>query len=317
MILGDPMLNFTAIDFETANNKSISACSAGYAIVKDGKIVDTGSSLLKPATGRDFQFTHIHGITYKQVSKAPSWQEFTNKLLNLQDYYGVLSAPFLAHNSSFDKRVWDSLWEHYRGVPPHSEFYCTLKLARTNLNLDSYKLPLVAKSLSLPSFSHHDAAADAIACAQIALAISQRTGKSSISQLWSSKTPKSSPTKRRATPKNSTPYHVPTHRFPMNRASLLFIFPPKTPNPRHPLYGSVVCLTGELENFSRNEITEILTAFGATVSSSVTKKTSLLVTNQQEPETVKHRKALSSQNTGQFLEIIDEKGLIQVLKYRP
>lgn len=40
--------NFTAIDFETANNERSSVCSVGVVIVRDGEIVDKFCSLIKP-----------------------------------------------------------------------------------------------------------------------------------------------------------------------------------------------------------------------------------------------------------------------------
>ena len=42
------MKNFVAIDFETANGKRSSICSVGAAIVKNGEIVDSFYSLVKP-----------------------------------------------------------------------------------------------------------------------------------------------------------------------------------------------------------------------------------------------------------------------------
>lgn len=45
-----PGLDFTAIDFEAANSSRNSACSAGYAMVRDGIITDSGSWLIYPHT---------------------------------------------------------------------------------------------------------------------------------------------------------------------------------------------------------------------------------------------------------------------------
>ena len=42
------MKNFAAIDFETANQQRTSVCSAGIVIVRDGEIVDSYYSLIKP-----------------------------------------------------------------------------------------------------------------------------------------------------------------------------------------------------------------------------------------------------------------------------
>jgi DNA polymerase-3 subunit epsilon len=41
-------LDFTAIDFETANSSSASACAVGLARVRDGRVVETAGWLIKP-----------------------------------------------------------------------------------------------------------------------------------------------------------------------------------------------------------------------------------------------------------------------------
>ena len=42
------MENFAAIDFETANEQRTSVCSVGIVIVREGEIVDTYYSLIRP-----------------------------------------------------------------------------------------------------------------------------------------------------------------------------------------------------------------------------------------------------------------------------
>ena len=41
-------LDFIAIDFETATGKRSSICEAGICVVKDGKVVETKSWLVRP-----------------------------------------------------------------------------------------------------------------------------------------------------------------------------------------------------------------------------------------------------------------------------
>ena len=42
------MLNFAAIDFETANNERTSVCSVGVVVVRNGELVDSFYSLIQP-----------------------------------------------------------------------------------------------------------------------------------------------------------------------------------------------------------------------------------------------------------------------------
>ncbi len=55
-------LDFVAIDFETANYDRSSACAVGLAIVRDGRVVQTLKTLIRPPT-RFFLFTDLHNIS--------------------------------------------------------------------------------------------------------------------------------------------------------------------------------------------------------------------------------------------------------------
>ena len=54
-------LDFTAIDFETANSSSASACSVGLVKVQGGRVIDREYWLIKPPIG------HIYGYTLEPV----------------------------------------------------------------------------------------------------------------------------------------------------------------------------------------------------------------------------------------------------------
>lgn len=292
------MLNFIAIDFETANNKRNSACSVGYTIVKNSEIIDTGYSLLTPQTGNDFTLSWVHGIKYTDTMGAPNWAQFMNHFNMQQEIHGLPDAALIAHNSPFDKSVWNACHKHENMATPNNEFYDTLKLSQTVLQLENYKLPNVARALGIDNFNHHNAADDSIACARIAIEISKQTQLITVPQLWSL---------TNNSRKTSTP------RIEAIASSQ--IIPPKTPNPKHPLYNANVCITGNLVNFSRDEIMVLLQKFGAKATNSVTKKTTLLIASTSF--TSKYEKATHLKSTGQYLEIIDEQTLIEAMQYNP
>ena len=157
-------MNFVAIDFETANYSRDSACSIGLVKVSDGKIIDKRVHFIRPPQ-KEFVFTYIHGITYKDVAKAQSFGELYPEFL---DFF--VGADFLAaHNASFDKSVLKACCERYGLVAPSLPFTCTMKLARQSWNLYPTKLSDVCKHLQI-ELNHHEALSDALACAQIVLA---------------------------------------------------------------------------------------------------------------------------------------------------
>ena len=77
-------LDFTAIDFETANGNAASACAVGLVKVRDGLVVDRFSTLIRPTAPYD-EFrewnTRIHGIYAHQVLDAPDWTETQQQIL--------------------------------------------------------------------------------------------------------------------------------------------------------------------------------------------------------------------------------------------
>lgn len=166
------MDNFIAVDVETANQHRTSVCALGAVKVKDGVIVDSFYSLVHPYP--NFYLSHftdnIHGISRKDTDNAPPfnqvWNEFTKWAGNL---------PFVAHNSRFDRGCLNACLHHY-GLEPlgNHPFFCTLEKARTTIPRSicaSFSLPHLASFMGIPFHNHHNALADAEACAKIAITL--------------------------------------------------------------------------------------------------------------------------------------------------
>lgn len=152
---------FTAIDFETANPSSDSACAIGLVRVENNKIVEKEAFLIRPPTSF-FTFTYIHGLTWDQVMNAPDFKALWPKLTPY--FKGV---DFLAaHNASFDRRVLESTCERYELTAPKKPYVCTVQVARSTWNIRPTRLPNVCDHLGI-KLNHHDALSDALACAQI------------------------------------------------------------------------------------------------------------------------------------------------------
>lgn len=165
-------LDFTAIDFETANGDSASACAVGLVKVRDGKIVDSYSSLINPPTGWwDFHPGNIrvHGIYPKDVEHAPTWPEVLAEMLAFID-----GDVLIAHNATFDMGVLRKATERVGGTLPELHYACSLLISRKTYNLDSYRLNQVAYAVGHEEFDHHDALADSDACARIIIHAANR-----------------------------------------------------------------------------------------------------------------------------------------------
>jgi DNA polymerase-3 subunit epsilon len=176
-------LDFTAIDFETANSSSASACSVGLVKVRGGKVVDRAGWLIQPPAGHDLFLewnTRIHGLTASDVAGARGW---TQQLPDLVAYAD--GDHLVAHNAGFDMGVIRSACIATRTECPGFSYLCSLQVARKTYHLDSYRLPVAAMAAGFEDFRHHDAVADAEACAAIIIHASKRHDAATIAELAS------------------------------------------------------------------------------------------------------------------------------------
>lgn len=174
-------LDFTAIDFETANSSPASACSVGLVRVRSGEVVATAGWLIQPPAGHDeFQDwnVRIHGIRRHDVQTALTWSEQFDRLCAFAG-----ADVLVAHNAGFDLNVLRRASEVTGEDCPPYRSLCSLQVARKTYDLDSYKLPVAAAAAGFEEFSHHDALADARACAQIVIDAARRANASDVHAL--------------------------------------------------------------------------------------------------------------------------------------
>ena len=169
MIQRDAMSFFVAIDFETANHRSHSACAVGLTAVRGGRIEVARSFLIRPPEAQ-FTFTEIHGLRWEDVRAA---QTFGGLWPTLHAW--IDDAEFIAaHNAPFDRSVLQACCAVYGIRTPRVPFICTVQLARAQWGIYPTRLSDVCRRIRIP-LRHHDAGSDAEACARIVLA-AQREG---------------------------------------------------------------------------------------------------------------------------------------------
>ncbi len=162
-------MNLLALDFETADRGSDSACSIGLVRIERGRIVGAAHRLIRPPRRR-FAFTYLHGIGWRDVADEPSFGELWADLAPLFDGVDYLAA----HYAPFDRGVLRACCGAASVPAPAAPFVCTVKLARAAWNVRPTKLPDVCRHLGIDLLRHHDAASDALACARIALAATEQ-----------------------------------------------------------------------------------------------------------------------------------------------
>ena len=159
---------FVAIDFETAEDASDSACAVALVRVENFQITTRQCYLIRPPRNR-FVFTYLHGISWERVSRELAFGQAWPKLVPLLEGVEFLAA----HNAPFDRAVLHACCRS-AGLPlPQLPFECTVQLARKTWGIYPTKLPHVCFRLGIP-LKHHDPCSDAEACATIVIEAARR-----------------------------------------------------------------------------------------------------------------------------------------------
>lgn len=297
-------LSFVAIDFETANFTRASACSVGIVRVEDGEIRDSDQWFVDPPGGAYFTNTGIHGIAEEHVVGAPSW---ANSVDRIAGFAGGM--PLVAY-SGFDRGVYNAANSLIGLSDRGFDWRDAHTMARRSLSapehgLSDYRLPTVARYLGIPEFAHHDAVADARACADIVLKIAALHGHSDLQTLWPNRI-------------FGTQARVYVPKGPLPEANL-------EADPEHPLFGQSICFTGKLDSFTQADAERIAADFGARIEDSVTRRTTLVVVGQFSPAHLRVGAKLSSKATkaaalaasGQAIDIVDEAAFLTLINLHP
>ena len=165
------MIDFCAIDFETATSDRNSACEMGLCVVENGEIVTTKTWLIKPPSFPYFSPFNIavHGITPEEVQHAPTFDEIWHEAQEMM--YGNL---MIAHNAGFDAGVLRSCLDYYGFYKPKLNYLCSISIAKKSWKgLPKYGLKSLAEQHDI-QFNHHRAGADAEVCAKISLLAFER-----------------------------------------------------------------------------------------------------------------------------------------------
>lgn len=161
--------DYVVFDIETTNLsvRNGELLEIGAVRVRNGQILDSYHSLIRPADDIPKEITELTGITNEDVENARDEAVVLQEFL---DFIGKDSI-LVAHNAEFDynfirKRAKDILLEEINYI-----YFDTLSFLRKNMTMKSYTLDKVVKKFKIESFDHHRADEDARVTAQIFLKI--------------------------------------------------------------------------------------------------------------------------------------------------
>ncbi|GAB4099701.1 exonuclease domain-containing protein [Sinomonas halotolerans] len=325
-------LDFTAIDFETANGFRGSPCSVGLVKVRSGRVVERGYWLMRPPAGHD-EFdprnVAIHGIRAQDVASAP---RFADVFAEVGGFIG--DDVLVAHNAAFDLGVIRSALEVSGLEAPAYDYACTVVLSRRTYSLPSHSLPFAARAAGVALERHHDAAEDAAACAGILIDIAARHGAGTVEGVYGAlglSLPRQEafvPGRDEVSPATARALAGRTGgpRPGGGRAWAPWptegVNPPANADadPHHPLFGHRIVFTGAL-GIPRTEAKARAAALGAQPASSVTRATTVLVVGDgfvaadlvSGRVTAKARRVLELRERGQPVEVLSEGEFLQML----
>ena len=154
-----------AFDVETPNSRNDRMSSIGIAVIEDGRVVDTYSTLIDPETYFNRFNIALTGITPEMTKSAPAFPAVWER-------YGRLmqSGLLLAHNAAFDMRVLACCLKHYRlDAPQTLRYACTVQMGRRCYpSLPDHKLDTMCRHCGI-ELDHHKADSDSLACAKLYL----------------------------------------------------------------------------------------------------------------------------------------------------
>lgn len=158
-------MRILAIDFETANQASESACSIGYCLWDNGEIIRSDEILIRPH--RRFSYFNyfniqIHGITPEMVKDADDWPAVYGQIAHM-----FIDSVVIAHNARFDIAVLRAINRLYGIEMNDFIFLDTVTISRImHPFLPNHKLNTVCDYLNV-DLNHHHAGSDALGCLAI------------------------------------------------------------------------------------------------------------------------------------------------------
>lgn len=309
------MLDFTAIDFETANAYRGSPCAVGLVRYRSGRPVDERRWLIRPPEQVDYfdSFnTALHGIDAEAVKAAPRWNLVLPAIV---EYIGT--DVVVAHNAGFDIGVIRYACAVDGIEWPEMRFLCTLVLARHSMRLPSYRLPFVADACGFEMVDHHEPLADARAVGRIVAALALQAGASDLPALAAAH--------RLCIGRMSSGVYTGSVSTLSDAGRPVRSDTNPEADPDGHLYGRVVVFTGSLMSMTRQIAWDECARAGAIPDQTPTKRTNVLVVGDINPAvlrpgsniTGKARKAFELQDKGQDIEVMTEDDFIRCLDGKP
>ena len=249
--------NFVAFDFETSYGHI--PCSIGIMEFIDGKVVNEYYSLIKPI---DLKFnpinSRINGIHLEDVLNE---REFVEIWSEIECFF--IDRVIVAHNSSTDISILEKTLDYYKIDKPNFKSFCTLKISKSVLNIENYKLSTLAKHFAIAQDNYHNSLEDAFVCGKIFIEMFED---------YNNKLDYSNSTIKSTRSTVNSYNHYTNVKNILKRISSPYVW-----DVTDKLSGKIFVVSGVFEKFSRDDIKKAIEDNGGKVGSSISAKTHFVV----------------------------------------
>ncbi|MFG3256032.1 TerD family protein [Streptomyces sp. NPDC048172] len=276
------------VDVETSGLRPGSHRVLSVAVMTldpQGRWAEEFSTLLNP--GCDPGPVHIHGLTPQRLRGAPTFDQVAPRIGAM-----LKNRVLVAHNAQFDYDFLAHEFAHARSWLPVSQRLCTLALNRRLAPpTEDLRLGTLAAHYGVPHGRAHDALEDVRALAGVLRASLTEASRLELPLPLVSCPPRQSTSFRPRVPKTRCAYRSPGR---LSAGEPL-------------MQGMKVAFTGETR-VSREELTARAVEAGLNVMTSVSRHTSVLVSNAPGADTAKTRLAREAD-----VPVIDEAAFVRLL----
>jgi len=269
-------LDFTAVDFETANSQRGSVCAVGLVRVRDGRVADKSGGWSAPRRALASSLTPRPPSTASRPrwwSTTPAWREVAAWIVR---YAG--QDVLVCHNAGYHVSVLRHACAADDVPPPAAGFLCTMVAARRAFRLPSYRLPFVADKCGVELTGRHQVLISARGAAMVAVALARKHGASTPSELADA-------LDIRMGCLEPGRYVSCAGRDRRGSGRDRLVNPGASPDadPDHPPYGQVIVFTGTLQTRTRQQAWGDAARAGAIPEKGVTARTNILVIGDLNP----------------------------------
>lgn len=308
---------YAVIDVETANpHHKGSICSIGVVFVKDGAIVDSFYSLVRPLVSFNARCVSVHHITADTVANAPTFKELWPML-----HQKIDGMPLVAYSATTDIYALEQAIYDAEIEAPDLVYADAYKIAQQLLDLPRYNLDSVCKHFNIHLEDAHNALADAQATAMVMLQMQKITHSNDLDGLLSFLGISFSHSlQNNFVPDSADAQHKHPKRKHSQRIVYTFTHPLAHGNCDY-FKGKNVVFTGNLTCASRESARAAVTEMGGICKESPSKKTNICITGSYDKDTLcegasigkKLQYVLDLNNQGYQIEILSEQEFLEIL----